>query len=150
VSTAPKELREVDMNSKLSKSKKKQKNRTIRNQALMEEAMEHIAQKEKEKLEGGPAGTSKEVINSMSAMAETSPPEVSEVNDQEDAQEDPSALIKSDDTMGKSEEGEEPVNCQNESKRGKDGEEGENAEDERNSNVDSGDEETKVNGELKY
>merc|ERR1712203_1077070 len=41
VSTAPKELREVDMNAKMSKSKKKKlKKRAKRNQALMEETMQ--------------------------------------------------------------------------------------------------------------
>ncbi len=45
VSTAPKELREVDMTAKMSKSKKKKlKKRAKRNQALMEETMQHIEQ----------------------------------------------------------------------------------------------------------
>eukprot|EP00096_Caligus_rogercresseyi_P012355 TRINITY_DN513_c1_g1_i4.p1 TRINITY_DN513_c1_g1~~TRINITY_DN513_c1_g1_i4.p1 ORF type:complete len:592 (-),score=153.73 TRINITY_DN513_c1_g1_i4:917-2692(-) len=51
VSTAPKELREVDMNAKMSKSKKKKlKKRAKRNQALMEEAMHHIEEVEKEEM----------------------------------------------------------------------------------------------------
>ncbi|XP_040566242.1 uncharacterized protein [Lepeophtheirus salmonis] len=51
VSTAPKELREVDMNAKMSKSKKKKlKKRAKRNQALMEEAMNHIEEVEKEEM----------------------------------------------------------------------------------------------------
>merc|ERR1711990_1106565 len=47
VSTAPKELREVDMTAKMSKSKKKKlKKREKRNQALMEEAMQHVMETE--------------------------------------------------------------------------------------------------------
>ena len=47
VSTAPKELREVDLNAKMSKSKKKKlKKRAKRNQALMEETMQHIEEQE--------------------------------------------------------------------------------------------------------
>ena len=42
MSTAPKELRKVDLNAKMSKSKKKKlKKREKRNLALMEEAMQH-------------------------------------------------------------------------------------------------------------
>lgn len=54
VSTAPKELREVDLTAKMSKSKKKKlKKRAKRNQALMEETMQHIEEVEKtEKKEG--------------------------------------------------------------------------------------------------
>ena len=49
VSTAPKELREVDMTAKMSKSKKKKlKKRAKRNQALMEETMQHIVEVERE------------------------------------------------------------------------------------------------------
>lgn len=49
VSTAPKELREVDLNAKMSKSKKKKlKKRAKRNQALMEETMQHIEEVERE------------------------------------------------------------------------------------------------------
>ena len=49
VSTAPKELREVDMTAKMSKSKKKKlKKRAKRNQALMEETMQHIVEVEKQ------------------------------------------------------------------------------------------------------
>jgi len=48
VSTAPKELREVDLTAKMSKSKKKKlKKRAKRNQALMEETMQHIEEVEK-------------------------------------------------------------------------------------------------------
>ena len=47
MSTAPKELREVDLNAKMSKSKKKKlKKRAKRNQALMEETMQHIEEQE--------------------------------------------------------------------------------------------------------
>jgi hypothetical protein len=47
VSTAPKELREVDLNAKMSKSKKKKlKKRAKRNQALMEETMQHIEEQD--------------------------------------------------------------------------------------------------------
>ena len=54
VSTAPKELREVDMTAKMSKSKKKKlKKRAKRNQALMEETMQHIVEKEKREKSGG-------------------------------------------------------------------------------------------------
>merc|ERR1711936_630168 len=43
MSTAPKELRKVDLSAKMSKSKKKKlKKREKRNQALMEEAMQHV------------------------------------------------------------------------------------------------------------
>lgn len=49
VSTAPKELREVDLTAKMSKSKKKKlKKRAKRNQALMEETMQHIEEVERE------------------------------------------------------------------------------------------------------
>jgi len=51
VSTAPKELREVDMNAKMSKSKKKKlKKRAKRNQQLMDQTMQHIVEVEKEEL----------------------------------------------------------------------------------------------------
>ena len=55
MSTAPKELREVDMTAKMSKSKKKKlKKRAKRNQALMAETMQHIEEVEKlEKSEQG-------------------------------------------------------------------------------------------------
>ena len=53
VSTAPKELREVDMTAKMSKSKKKKlKKRAKRNQQLMDETMQHIVEKEQEHVEG--------------------------------------------------------------------------------------------------
>jgi len=53
VSTAPKELREVDMTAKMSKSKKKKlKKRAKRNQQLMNETMQHIVEKEQEQVEG--------------------------------------------------------------------------------------------------
>jgi len=49
VSTAPKELREVDLTAKMSKSKKKKlKKRAKRNQQLMDETMQHIVEKETE------------------------------------------------------------------------------------------------------
>ncbi len=51
MSTAPKELREVDMTAKMSKSKKKKlKKRAKRNQALMEETMQHIVEKEQQEM----------------------------------------------------------------------------------------------------
>ena len=51
VSTAPKELREVDMNAKMSKSKKKKlKKRAKRNQQLMDQTMQHIVEVEKNEL----------------------------------------------------------------------------------------------------
>jgi len=47
MSTAPKELRKVDLTAKMSKSKKKKlKKREKRNQALMEEAMQHVMETE--------------------------------------------------------------------------------------------------------
>lgn len=47
MSTAPKELRKVDLSAKMSKSKKKKlKKREKRNQALMEEAMQHVMEAE--------------------------------------------------------------------------------------------------------
>ena len=49
VSTAPKELREVDLNAKMSKSKKKKlKKRAKRNQVLMQETLQHIEEVERE------------------------------------------------------------------------------------------------------
>ena len=49
MSTAPKELRKVDLSAKMSKSKKKKlKKREKRNLALMEEAMQHANAKEEE------------------------------------------------------------------------------------------------------
>jgi len=55
MSTAPKELRKVDLSAKMSKSKKKKlKKREKRNQALMEEAMQHVMETEgKQVVEGG-------------------------------------------------------------------------------------------------
>jgi serine/threonine-protein kinase SRPK1 len=51
VSTAPKELREVDLSAKMSKSKKKKlKKRAKRNQALMQETLQHIEEVEREQL----------------------------------------------------------------------------------------------------
>ena len=51
MSTAPKELREVDMNAKMSKSKKKKlKKRAKRNQQLMDQTMQHIVEEEKNEL----------------------------------------------------------------------------------------------------
>lgn len=51
VSTAPKELRGVDLTAKMSKSKKKKlKKRAKRNQQLMDETMQHIVEKEEEQL----------------------------------------------------------------------------------------------------
>ena len=60
VSTAPKELREVDMTAKMSKSKKKKlKKRAKRNQQLMDETMQHIVEKEQEQVEGQQVGNQK-------------------------------------------------------------------------------------------
>jgi len=58
MSTAPKELRKVDLSAKMSKSKKKKlKKREKRNQALMEEAMQHVMETENKVLvENGVSG----------------------------------------------------------------------------------------------
>lgn len=59
MSTAPKELRKVDLSAKMSKSKKKKlKKREKRNQALMEEAMQHVMETENKVVvvENGVAG----------------------------------------------------------------------------------------------
>ncbi|TRY70378.1 hypothetical protein TCAL_02880 [Tigriopus californicus] len=64
VSTAPKELREVDMNAKMSKSKKKKlKKRAKRNQALMEETMQHIEEVEREEMSHKDKDTNDEDTN---------------------------------------------------------------------------------------
>ena len=66
VSTAPKELREVDLTAKMSKSKKKKlKKRQKRNQQLMDETLEHIVREEKQQLEqeGQPGEEEQDVIN---------------------------------------------------------------------------------------
>jgi len=56
MSTAPKELRKVDLSAKMSKSKKKKlKKREKRNQALMEEAMQHVMETETKVVENGVA-----------------------------------------------------------------------------------------------
>jgi len=56
MSTAPKELRKVDLSAKMSKSKKKKlKKREKRNQALMEEAMQHVMETENKVVENGVA-----------------------------------------------------------------------------------------------
>jgi len=53
MSTAPKELRKVDLSAKMSKSKKKKlKKREKRNQALMEEAMQHVMETENKVMVG--------------------------------------------------------------------------------------------------
>jgi len=71
VSTAPKELREVDMSAKMSKSKKKKlKKRAKRNQALMEEAMQHIVQKEQQEQEEGGAATAEAATADENAAGE--------------------------------------------------------------------------------
>jgi len=50
MSTAPKELRKVDLTAKMSKSKKKKlKKREKRNQQLMEDALKHVTKEEEEK-----------------------------------------------------------------------------------------------------
>ena len=75
MSTAPKELRKVDLTAKMSKSKKKKlKKREKRNLALMEEAMQHAnAVETKETVENGvndkeneekPAATAEEEVSS--------------------------------------------------------------------------------------
>jgi len=52
MSTAPKELRKVDLSAKMSKSKKKKlKKREKRNQQLMEEAMQHVMETENKVVE---------------------------------------------------------------------------------------------------
>eukprot|EP00095_Tigriopus_kingsejongensis_P008551 maker-scaffold989_size72935-snap-gene-0.10 protein:Tk08551 transcript:maker-scaffold989_size72935-snap-gene-0.10-mRNA-1 annotation:"srsf protein kinase 1-like" len=69
VSTAPKELREVDMNAKMSKSKKKKlKKRAKRNQALMEETMQHIEEVEREEM------SQKVTTNGQNGDTEKTPP----------------------------------------------------------------------------
>ena len=51
MSTAPKELRKVDLSAKMSKSKKKKlKKRAKRNQQLMDQTMQHIVEVEKNEL----------------------------------------------------------------------------------------------------
>lgn len=72
VSTAPKELREVDMNAKMSKSKKKKlKKRAKRNQALMEETMQHIEEVERE--EQMQETDTKATVNGGAGIAGSSP-----------------------------------------------------------------------------
>lgn len=74
VSTAPKELREVDMNAKMSKSKKKKlKKRAKRNQALMEETMQHIEEREELEKSGGEKAND----NNMDEAISPSSPETS-------------------------------------------------------------------------
>merc|ERR1719471_412021 len=52
MSTAPKELRKVDLNAKMSKSKKKKlKKREKRNQQLMEDALKHVSNETENGLE---------------------------------------------------------------------------------------------------
>ena len=64
VSTAPKELREVDLTAKMSKSKKKKlKKRAKRNQQLMDETMQHIVEKGQEEVEGQQIGSVGKGIN---------------------------------------------------------------------------------------
>jgi len=61
MSTAPKELRKVDLSAKMSKSKKKKlKKREKRNQALMEEAMQHVMETETKVVENGVVAVSSE------------------------------------------------------------------------------------------
>merc|ERR1719228_780636 len=63
MSTAPKELRKVDLSAKMSKSKKKKlKKREKRNQALMEEAMQHVMETENKLVENGVSGGSTAVV----------------------------------------------------------------------------------------
>lgn len=77
VSTAPKELREVDLTAKMSKSKKKKlKKRAKRNQALMEETMQHIEEVEREEqmqesTNDKAANASEAAVNSMTATKTT-------------------------------------------------------------------------------
>ncbi len=89
VSTAPKELREVNMNAKMSKSKKKKlKKRAKRNQALMEEAMQHIV--EVEKMEKTPTNAA-----AVAAAAAGAHPEVNvEVNVEEEKGEEEEMTTK--------------------------------------------------------
>ena len=73
MSTAPKELRKVDLNAKMSKSKKKKlKKREKRNLALMEEAMQH-AMETTDTAEIGETGTGKE--NGVGEEEESKVPE---------------------------------------------------------------------------
>jgi len=75
MSTAPKELRKVDLNAKMSKSKKKKlKKREKRNLALMEEAMQHANAMEAGK-ENGVAEEEKEEAKVVGEEEVTSPME---------------------------------------------------------------------------
>jgi len=75
MSTAPKELRKVDLNAKMSKSKKKKlKKREKRNLALMEEAMQHANAMEAGK-ENGVAEEEKEEAKMVGEEEVTSPME---------------------------------------------------------------------------
>jgi len=72
VSTAPKELREVDLTAKMSKSKKKKlKKRAKRNKQLMDETMQHIVEKEEEQQlkQGGAADESAASAAAVAAAA---------------------------------------------------------------------------------
>ena len=75
MSTAPKELRKVDLNAKMSKSKKKKlKKREKRNLALMEEAMQHANAMEAGK-ENGVAEEEKEEAKVVGEEEVSSPME---------------------------------------------------------------------------
>ena len=75
MSTAPKELRKVDLSAKMSKSKKKKlKKREKRNQALMEEAMQHVMETEKD------GAATQNGVNRDEAEVEAGEEEVTEVN----------------------------------------------------------------------
>jgi len=70
VSTAPKELREVDLTAKMSKSKKKKlKKRAKRNQQLMDETMQHIVEKETAGVETGETAGAAAAVAAAVVMA---------------------------------------------------------------------------------
>jgi len=78
MSTAPKELRKVDLSAKMSKSKKKKlKKREKRNQALMEEAMQHVMESDAPKKEenGADDSTEKVIENGDSQLPDATSPE---------------------------------------------------------------------------
>jgi hypothetical protein len=84
VSTAPKELREVDIDAKMSKSKRKKlKKRAKRNQALLEETMQHLVHKKHQELKDG----AKRCDESPAASAEE-PPGKSATNEESEGGDD--------------------------------------------------------------
>jgi len=71
MSTAPKELRKVDLSAKMSKSKKKKlKKREKRNQALMEEAMQHVMEADNSVKKEENTGNNNSVIKESAEVVE--------------------------------------------------------------------------------